>query len=177
MSFFAITAVGQDRPGIVSEFTGVLFRQGANLEDTTMTRLRDQFAMVLVVDVPDEELVALETALHVVATQLGLSVVVRPLAPETAEEEAGEQYLLRVYGADHPGIVHAVTAALAQRRYNITDLDTRIIPGSGGPVYVMLLEVQAPPGAELSELLPELQRLAGELGVELSCEPLESEAL
>lgn len=177
MPFFAITAVGQDRPGIVAEFTGVLYRQGANLEDCTMTHLRDQFAMMLIVDAPDDALSALETALQLVAAQMGLSLVIRPLSPETAPESTGDGYLLRVYGADHPGIVHAVTSTLAQHGYNITDLNTRVIPGSGGPVYVMMLEVEAPAGADVETLTPELERLGNTLGVEISYEPLASEAL
>jgi glycine cleavage system transcriptional repressor len=177
MPFFAITAVGQDRPGIVAEFTGVLYRQGANLEDSTMTHLRDQFAMMLVVEAPEEALAALDAALQLVATQMGLSLVIRPLSPENPPETTGEGYLLRVYGADRPGIVHAVTSSLAQRGYNITDLNTRVIPGGGGPVYVMLLEVQAPAGADVEALAPELERLGSALGVEVSYEPLASEAL
>src|SRR5690348_5046553 len=99
MPFFAITAVGQDRPGIVAQFTGVLFRQGANLEDCTMTHLRDQFAMLLIVEAPESDLSALETALQVVAAQLGLSLVIRPLSPEDGPETSGDHYFLRVHGA------------------------------------------------------------------------------
>ena len=52
MSHVAVTAVGADRPGIVAGVTKVLFDQGCNLEDTSMTILRGHFAMMLVVDVP-----------------------------------------------------------------------------------------------------------------------------
>lgn len=178
MSFVAITAVGQDRPGIVAEVTGVLFRQGCNLEDSTMTRLRDQFAMLLVVDVPEDAYVALDTALQLVASRLGLSLIVRPLGLELAAVEAvGETYMLRVYGADRPGIVHAVTSELAQRGWNIADLNTRLLAGGNGPAYVLMLEVTAPGPDAASDLEPELVRLRETLGVEISLEQLDAEAL
>lgn len=177
MPFLAITAVGQDRPGIVAEFTGALYEHGANLEDSTMTHLRDQFAMMLVVEAPDEALVVLRAALAEVADRMDLSLVVRPLALEPARDELTDGYLVRVYGADRPGIVHSVTSALAQQGYNITDLNTRVIPGGGGPVYVMLLEVQAAQGADPAVLVPKLERLGKELGVELSFEALLTETL
>jgi glycine cleavage system transcriptional repressor len=178
MSTFVITAIGQDRPGIVAEITGVLYRQGGNLEDTTMTRLRDQFAMMLVVQVAEEDVTAMETGLQVVAARLGLSLLVRPLSADTPGPEApAEAYTVRVHGADRPGIVHAVTSALAQRSFNIIDLYTRSIVGAGGLVYVMVLDVQAPTGAAVEELETELARLGGALGVELSLELVDSEAL
>lgn len=178
MPLYAITAVGQDRPGIVAEFTGVLYRQGCNLEDSTMTRLRDQFAMMLIVEAPADAYLALESALRLIASQLGLSLVIRPVAAALPEEPPGEEaYLLRVYGADRPGIVHAVTSLLARHGLNITDLNTRVIPGGRGPVYVMLLEVQAPGPEAVVSMGPELERLREQLGVEISCEPLDQEAL
>jgi len=181
MQFVAITAVGRDRPGIVSEFTGALFRIGCNLEETTMTRLRGEFAMLLLVRLPDaERLPAFAPELAAVAERLELSLVTRTLAPEDAypEPEGPTQgYILRVYGADRPGIVHAVTSLLSERRLNITDLNSRLISGSTGPVYVMLLEVDLPSEAAADALRPELSRLARELGVDLTFDALEGEAL
>lgn len=180
MSFVAITAVGRDRPGIVSEFSGELYRLGCNLEETTMTGLRGEFAMLLLVRLPEGKLLAeLEAAMRAAADRLGLSVVLRPLAPEeeSVSETAGVSYILRVYGADRPGIVHAATRILAEHGLNITDLNTRVIPGEGGPVYVLLLEVDAPSEAAAEAVRPELERLRAELNVDLAFSPLEQEAL
>lgn len=176
----AITAVGSDRPGIVSRVSGALYHFGCNLEETTMTRLRDQFAMLLLVRLPaGRSLPELEEALQVPAASLGLSLVVRPL-PGTSEEtptQVGEGYIVRVYGADQPGIVHRVTTVLAERGLSITDLNTRVIPGAGGPVYVMLLELDAPDTETAESLQSEMERLRRELGVEIGLEALEREAL
>jgi glycine cleavage system transcriptional repressor len=180
MLFVAITAVGRDRPGIVAEFSGAVFRSGGNLEDATMTRLRSEFAMLLLVAVPDETaLLSLESALHLAATALGLSLGIRPLEPELAvtPETPTEGYILRLHGADRPGIVNAVTSLLAQRSLNITDLNTRVIPGRGGPVYVMMLELDIPSSELADALRPPLERLSRELGVEISLSRLDQEAL
>lgn len=180
MPLLAITAVGRDRPGIVSQFTGVLLRHGCNLEDTTMTRLCDQFAMMLLVELPkDREVGALRSALAAEAAGMGLSLVIEEVqaAPGAAAGASEQGYILRVYGADRPGIVHAVTRLLAERGHNITDLNTRVIPGSGGPVYVMLLEVDIATPAQAEALQPELERLRRELSVEITFSLLEQEAL
>ena len=44
---FIMTAFGQDRPGIVADVTRLLFENGCNLEDTTMTQLADEFTLIL----------------------------------------------------------------------------------------------------------------------------------
>jgi glycine cleavage system transcriptional repressor len=176
----AISAVGSDRPGIVSQVSGVLYDFGCNLEETTMTRLRDQFAMLLLVRLPAGRTPQeLEQALRLPTDALGLSLVVRPLptTPEQAPAPEGEGYILRLYGADKPGIVHRVTSVLSERGLNITDLNTRVIPGSSGPVYVMLLELDAPDGETARSLQAEMERLRAELGVEIGLEALEREAL
>jgi glycine cleavage system transcriptional repressor len=72
VQFVAVTAVGQDRPGIVAEFSGVLYRFGCNLEESTMTRLRDEFAMLLLVRLPEGgALAALQSTLENTAGQWG----------------------------------------------------------------------------------------------------------
>ncbi|MPZ74517.1 MAG: ACT domain-containing protein, partial [Nitriliruptorales bacterium] len=75
------------------------------------------------------------------------------------------------YGADRPGIVHAVASALAQRSINITDLTTRVLEGES-PVYAMLLEISLHPGTDPEELAADLRR-AGAGGVEVSIHPLD----
>jgi glycine cleavage system transcriptional repressor len=175
----AVTAVGQDRPGIVAGFSGAVYRSGGNLEDATMTRLRDEFAMMLLVRVPgDVELAELDRSLREAAAELGLSLVLRPLEDDESPPLAGgSPYMLRLHGADRPGIVHAVTAALSARALNISDLNTRVIPGGSGPVYVMMLEVDLPSPGEAETLRPELERIGRELGVEIGLEPLDAEVL
>ena len=51
---FIITAVGPDRPGMAHALARELFEAQCNLEDTTMTRLSGQFAMILAVAAPAE---------------------------------------------------------------------------------------------------------------------------
>src|SRR5689334_2528817 len=109
--WIAVTAVGQDRPGIVAGVTEALLRLGCNLGETSMTRLRSEFAMILLVQLPTgsfEE--AVRAALDPVGVSLGLTITVRHLSVEESAPAAGEGvgYILRVYGADRPGIVHAV---------------------------------------------------------------------
>ncbi len=179
MTHFAVTAVGADRPGIVAAVTGAFAEHGCNLEDSSMTILRGQFAMMLVVDAPAGVGAAeLEHTLAGPAAALDLVVTVRPAAEPTegGTDDTGS-WTVSVYGADHPGIVHGVAALLAAEGVNIVDLSTRVVGPPESPVYTMLLEVTLPPGADPHEFSRRLDTTATELGVTCRLHPSEADIL
>jgi glycine cleavage system transcriptional repressor len=166
----AITVIGPDRTGIVADVTEVLAGVGANLSDSTMTRLRGHFAMTLVCTGPSAEEV--EKALEPLTADRKLLATVRAVQPEADAETNGEPYLVSVHGADRLGIVAAVTRVVAAAGGNITDLTTRLT----GPLYVLIAEVDVPPGAA-EQLAEQLAVAAAELGVDVSLRRAESEIL
>ncbi|MBI5345287.1 MAG: ACT domain-containing protein, partial [Deltaproteobacteria bacterium] len=54
MKRYALTAVGRDRPGIVAAVTKALYDHACNIEDSTMTRLEDEFAIILIMSAPGD---------------------------------------------------------------------------------------------------------------------------
>lgn len=167
MAELAVTAIGADRPGIIARVTGVLHEHGGNLEDSSMTILRGQFAIMLLVST-DAEPRELEAALAAATDDLGLVVTVREIGPGTAS--VPPSHVLSVYGSDRPGIVHAVATRLADHGVNVTDLTTRLLQGER-PVYAMMMEISLPAGQEPEALA---RILAGEVDdVEVSIHPLD----
>lgn len=140
MNELAITVIGHDRPGIVADVAEALAGVGANLTDSTMTRLRGHFAMTLVCVGPSATQV--ESALAPLANDGRLLASVLSVVGEREETPRGEPYQVAVYGADRLGIVAAVTRVLAGAGANVTDLTTRLT----GPLYVLVAEVDLPPG-------------------------------
>lgn len=175
---FALNAIGQDRPGIVSAVTDVLFRNGCNIEDSAMTILWGQFAMILVVTPPNNGLEALRSQLQSTSERLQLQLSLTPLdeSAPAHQQEPSVPFLVSVYGADQPGIVSQTTGFLAERGINITDLSTRVIQGKG-PVYIMLLEVEAPVGLTEKQFKEELYMLSQQLKVDISLRRLETELI
>ena len=179
MPHVAVTALGNDRPGIVAAVTGVLVRHGGNLEDTAMTNLGGHFAMMLVVEVPDgESAEALERSLvNEVGAEMGLTVAVRPIVDDPGAGPEGAPWAVSLYGADRPGIVHAVAQKLADYGANIVDLSTRVIGRGPEHAYVLLMELSLPANADADQLGDELSALAAELGVEIHFRPDDAEIL
>jgi glycine cleavage system transcriptional repressor len=166
----AITVIGPDRTGIVADVAEALSGVGANLSDSTMTRLRGHFAMTLVCTGPAAG--AVEKALAPVTADGRLIATVRAVEPEADADVRGEPYLVSVHGADRLGIVAAVTRVVAAAGGNITDLTTRLT----GPLYVLVAEVDLPRDAA-DGLAARLVDAADELGVDVTLRRAESEIL
>jgi glycine cleavage system transcriptional repressor len=173
-----VWTLGADRPGIAAAITGPLLELGVNLEDCSMTILSGQFAMVLVVELPDGvEIAALEAALAAPAARLELGLAVRAISEPTPSPGAGAHCVVSVYGTDHPGIVHRFVTLLADAQVNITDLATRVIGEADDPVYAMVLEVTLPTDLELEDLRERLGALAADVGVDASIRPADADVL
>ncbi len=180
LAHFAVTVISKDRPGIVADITEVLYRLGCNLEDSSCTMLGGDFAIILIVShakpFSKSRLVDEYRLLH---EQTGLTVHVRPLTEEEIcpVKEEGELCLVSVYGSDRPGIVYRVTRALADRRVNITDLNTRLIGTKDEPVYVLMLEAILPNGMTVDDVARLLDGLKNELNVEIGVRSITPVAL
>jgi glycine cleavage system transcriptional repressor len=171
-SLLAVTAIGNDRPGIVAAVTKVLYEHGCNLEDATSTILRGHFAITLVVRSGERGAAGLEADLAPIAEDLGLVVTVRPV--EEADTGVVEPtHVVSVYGGDRPGIVYRVSEALAGTGANVTALSSRVI-GGDRPVYALLMEVAT--RAE-DEMTAALEALREELDVDVSVHPMRSDVL
>lgn len=170
MAELAVTAIGADRPGIVAAVSEVLRDEGGNVEDSAMTILGGQFAMMLLVetDTAPEELQR-----AIVAATGDLVVTVTEVAE--GHEAAEQTHVLSVYGTDKPGIIAAVTRELAELGVNITDLSTRMLPPEEQPVYAMVLEIHLPEGLDEDELDLTLDAVGERIGVDHTLKPLEAE--
>lgn len=172
-----VSAIGVDRPGVIAALTAVLQARACNLEDTRMTLLRGHFAMVLLVDAPDQvDLDVLGSELADSGSSLGVEVAVRRV-DEPVLEHPGDPHVLTVYGGDRPGIVHAVCQALARRQVNVEDLSTRTIGSDEHPVYAMVLDITVPEGTTAEALDHDLGQVAAEMGVDFTLRPTDDDVL
>lgn len=177
MTHFAVSAVGRDRPGIVAGITSALLDVEGNVEDSRMTILRGRFAVMLIVSVPgSDQGPELQRRLEEVREGLELDALTVSEVAETDPAERSPSHVITVYGADHPGIVHAVSAALAEHEVNITDLQTKLAGSGATPLYVMMLEVELG-GIDPTALERALAGVGERADVEVSIRELESEAL
>jgi glycine cleavage system transcriptional repressor len=177
MTQLALSAIGRDRPGIVAEVTRALLGHSLNITDSQMAVLGGRFTMMLIVDAPDgTDLDVVHEELARTRERLGLdAVTLSPLADtEDGAPGSAPSHIVTVYGVDHPGIVHAVSARLAARAVNVTDLETRLV---GEGLYAMVLEIALPLDLDPQALAAMLAEVGAEQGVEVTVRPLETDVM
>ena len=166
-----VTAVGPDRPGIASDFTGHVHAAGANLADSRMMNLRGQFALIALVEGKSEVLESLKKRLRESASSLGLTFEFSG-APR-AEAQKGVPFRLKTYSMDQPGIVHKITSFLREQQINIEELETSLesAPFMGTPVFTMEIVMLVPSAASVKGLRRALEELADTLNCDVDLDP------
>jgi glycine cleavage system transcriptional repressor len=170
-----ITATGNDRPGMVAGISQALFDIGCNIEDTTMTRLCGEFAMILVVTPPAD--VSIAQQLAPLESTHGLRIACSDFenTPEAEDADAPQRFMLSVYGPEKTGLVARFSRILAEYSVNITDLQTRV--AAAHTVYVMLFELELPAALDADILQQALDEAASELDVNLSLHAIDEDTL
>jgi glycine cleavage system regulatory protein len=166
MAMFTLTCVGDDRPGLVSALSAPISAHGGSWERSQMAHLAGKFAGVLLVEVADEKADALVADLTALKS-VGLAVVLE--RTDMPPESPSLRLSLDLLGADHPGIVAEVSAALAAQGIGIEELSTdlRAAPMAGGLLFEAKAVLQAPPETSMDELRTTLEAIADALMVEI----------
>ena len=168
MQRLSLSAIGKDKPGIVSSISKVLFELGCNIEDSTMTLLGGQFAVILLLSCPkNADVSKIKTKLKSSLKNLNLSISVNEVETPKKDKKNFGDYVIAVYGADKSGIVYSVSRYLADNKINITDVQTKISGNKKQKVYIMLLEVNVPKSLKIDEFKHYLHHLAEDLEVEI----------
>jgi glycine cleavage system transcriptional repressor len=172
-TYFILSAMGKDRPGIVADVSEVIYECGGNIEDSSMSLLRNHFALLLLFSTEREEVnQKLSSALKRLEWEKKLTVFYSPISFEEAYpklEEQTDRFKITTSGVDHAGIVFKICRLLADRKVNIIDMETRRVLSaeSGTPLFEMDTDISIPRSISEQGLREDLHRLANELRIDL----------
>jgi len=171
--WFAMSAIGRDRPGIVADLAELIFDCDCNLEDSRMTILGSEFAMLLLLSGQGEELERrLAAGCKRLEWEKRLTVFFRPLeeTPADVQPPQGTPLECVVTGVDKAGIVARVARTISEQGATITDLasELRPEPNSGTPMYTMRVRMVVSREQDPGRVREALERVAAELRVDLS---------
>jgi glycine cleavage system transcriptional repressor len=175
--WYLLSAIGRDRPGLVADLAQLVLSCDANLEDSRMTILGSDFAVMLLCS-SDEASVG--DALAVGAKRLerdhGLTILLRHLeeGPRAPLPAPGSRlYRVEAAGEDRAGIVASICGVLAERSVNIADLATRSRPGPGGsPHYELRITAEVPDSVSPRELREALELEGDRMVVDVALMPI-----
>jgi len=163
-----ITAIGADRPGIVNELTEILLKAGLNIEDSRMSVLGGEFAVMLLVTGNDISINSVNQQKDSISTSLNLSVLIKPTTSSNQSDDH-TRYKITVDGMDNPGIVHKLARYLSQHSINIVNMqtDSSHAPHTGTPMFTVNMMVDIPSGQVIEQVKNDFAALCDELNMDV----------
>jgi len=166
---YVLTLTGSDRIGIVKHVTETILECGGDVQASRMARLGGEFAMLLLVSIPDSET---ESLVENVENLSGEGFKVSFTETEwgvAAKRKDWLPYRIKVRGANHEGIIHELSEQLSDQGIHIESVDTNVVPApmSGAPLFTMDAIVAVPPDLPKHQWQDDLEETADRLNVEL----------
>jgi glycine cleavage system transcriptional repressor len=157
----------------VADVSEVIYECGGNIEDSSMSLLRNNFALLLLFSTEREEIKEkLSVGLKRLEWEKKLTVFFSPIPFEEAHPKAKEpadRFQITTSGIDHAGIVYKVCRLLADRGVSIVDMETSRVASaeSGTPLFEMDIHIDVPRSMSEQGLREDLHHLANELVIDL----------
>jgi glycine cleavage system transcriptional repressor len=174
-TYLVISALGKDRPGIVNQIAKMIAEHGCNIEDSRMTVLGGEFAVILLVEGKWNTLAKVENSLPELEKTLDLTII----AKRTSEREHTRSlipYAVDVIAMDHPGIVSSLSGFFAERDINIEDMLTSsyAAPHTGTQMFSVHITIGIPSNIHIATLRDEFMDYCDDINLDAVLEPLKN---
>ena len=168
-----LTALGDDKPGLVNELSEAILQCGCNIEDSRMIALGGEFAIILMVGGQWNALAKLEDALPPLSRKLDMNISSRRTEGEK-KSDGKLPYAVDVVALDNPGIVHHLASFFSSRDINIEELETGTYSAAhtGTPMFSVHMEIGIPADMRISSLRDEFLEICDELNLDAIIEPV-----
>jgi len=170
-----ISAVGSDRTGVVQDLTKVVLSCGGNIEESRMTTLGSEFAMLLLVSGNWHTLNRLEQGLDKLRKGDQLAISIRKTDTRAPEEDR-MPYAVDVVALDHQGIVYNLAEFFSSRDIEIADVATRSYAAAhtGAPMFAVQMAVNVPSSLQIAQLREDFLEVCDRLNLDAILEPVKA---
>jgi glycine cleavage system transcriptional repressor len=172
-TYLVISALGEDRPGIVNSLSKAVLEHNCNIEDSRMTVLGGEFAAMLLVEGKWNTLAKVENMLPELERQLSMTIISKRTGERSSEANL-LPYAVDVISMDHPGIVNNLAGFFAERKINIEDMSTSTYAAAhtGTPMFAVHMTVGIPADLHIAALREEFMDYCDALNLDAVLEPL-----
>jgi glycine cleavage system transcriptional repressor len=173
--YIAISAIGNDRVGLVHDLSKVIADCGGNISESRMTALGSEFAILMLVAGNWHSVARIETELKKFAEAAGITLQIRR-ADERAVREDQVPYSVDVVCLDQAGIVSTLSGFFSARGIDISEMNTRSYPAphTGAPMFGLYMIVNVPSTIHLGALREEFMDMCDNLNLDAILEPVKS---
>ncbi|TMP43367.1 glycine cleavage system transcriptional repressor [Pseudoalteromonas citrea] len=160
-----LTAIGEDRSGIVSELTQLVSDCHCNIIDSRIAILGNEFTFIMLLSGDMSAISRVEHTLPVKSMELGLlTMMKRTSAHQHSHFSAG--YTLEYHGIDMPGTLSKMTRFFAEQSINICSLKSDTYEEADETHMRCELEINIPTDVDVDAFKIKFEDLSGVLNVD-----------
>ena len=170
-----LSAIGTDRTGVVQEISKVILGCGGNIEESRMTTLGSEFAVLMLVSGNWHTLNRLERGLEKLTVDDKLTFAIRKTGERPVSDDR-MPYAVDVISLDQQGIVFGLADFFASRDIEIADVATRRYSAAhtGAPMFAVQMAVNVPSSVHISALREDFLEMSDRLNLDAILEPVKS---
>lgn len=164
-SYLIMTVLGSDRPGLVNSLADIVAKHGGNWLDSRMSRLAGQFAGIVRIECPTEEVSLMLQEIR----SPGSDITVQAVRTGIEDPFSRRTLCVDVMGQDRPGIVRELTAAIANAGGNVEELTTGLesAPMSGQSMFRARGVISIAEHDDPAKITTAIESLGGDLTVDV----------
>ncbi|HLG53123.1 MAG TPA: ACT domain-containing protein [Steroidobacteraceae bacterium] len=173
--FIAISAIGNDRIGLVHDVSKTIADCGGSISESRMAALGSDFAMLLLVSGNWHSIARIETELNKLAESSGVVVQVRRTVERAAREDM-IPYSVDCVCLDQAGIVAAVSGFFAARGIDVGELSTRgyAAAHTGAQMFSVYMIINVPARIHVGALREEFMDFCDQMNLDAILEPVKN---
>ncbi|MGS0682009.1 glycine cleavage system protein R [Shewanella sp. 125m-7] len=168
-----VTAMGADRPGIVSKFARLASECDCDIVDSRMALFGNEFTLIMMLAGSWSSITKMETSLPSLSVELELLTVMKRTSKHTPQN-----YISRLdinfSGRDQRGTMRKITQFMAERSLDIAAVKSHAEEdASGNPTQNINLTINVPEKVDVDKLEVGVFELANELTLECTIERMQ----
>ena len=169
-----LSAIGTDRTGIVQDITKVILGCGGNIEESRMTTLGEEFAVLMLVSGNWHTLSRLERGLERLGAE-DFTFAIRKTGERPISKDR-MPYAVDVVSLDQEGIVFGLANFFASRDIEIADVATRRYAAAhtGAPMFSVQMAINIPADINLAQIRDDFADVCDRLNLDAILDPVKS---
>ena len=170
-----LSAIGTDRTGVVHDISKVILSCGGNIEESRMTMLGAEFAVLMLVSGYWHTLNRLERGLEKLSGDDKLTFAIRKTGERPTTNDR-MPYAVDVVSLDQQGIVFGLANFFASRDIEIADVATRRYSAAhtGSAMFAVQMAVNVPSSVHIAQLREEFMEMSDRLNLDAILEPVKN---
>jgi len=159
----------------VDELSRLLLDAELNIEDSRMSVLGGEFAIILLLSGSADALHSLQQQQTKLEQTLNLRLLFKT-TQKRLNEDRHIAYHIKVVGMDNPGIIHSLTRFLSTHKINVEDLQTESYPAphTGTPMFAVSMTVNIPAELSTDKLTDDFTELCDEQNLDAHFAPVDN---